>query len=140
MLKIWLNESFEGILYDENGSVIGVEPIFKQNLKKILLMVKELDLKISLCINAHQETYYSDNKFLYDKYMRYIYSEKETKKYIDNWLYEILDICMEFDCVPLIDIYAEPEADGCGWEVSRGFSWKTMVNFINRINNINSCI
>ncbi len=134
MLKIWLNESFEGILYDENGSVIGIEPIFCENFKKLLSIVQEYDLKIALCINAHQETYYSDNKFLYDKYMRYIYSEKETEKYIANWLNPILDICLEYNCVPMIDIYAEPEADGCGWEVSRGFSWKTMVRFVNRIN------
>lgn len=133
MVKIWLNESFEGILFDENGSVIGVEPTFKKNFIKLLSIVTEYGLKISLCINAHQETDYSDNKFLYDKYMRYIYSPIETEKYILNWLNPILNIVSDYNCVAMIDIYAEPEADGGGWEVSRGFSWNTMIRFINRV-------
>ena len=133
MVKIWLNESFEGMLFDENGSVVGVEPIFISNLEKLLVIIKDLDLKISLCVNAHQEVYFPRDKSLYDKYMRFVYVPEETEKYITNWLNPILQLALKYGCVPLIDVYAEPEADGGGWKVSRGFSWKTMVRFINRI-------
>ena len=134
MLKIWLNESFEGMLFDENGSVTGVEPTFAKNLRKLLDMSAELGLSYSLCINAHQEMYYHDEKHLYDKYMRFVYIEEETEKYIKNWLVPILQIAKESGCVPLIDLYAEPEADGGGWKVSRGFSWNTMVRYIKLLN------
>ena len=133
MAKIWLNESFEGMLFDENGSVIGVEPTFSENLKKILSIIKSLDFKLALCVNAHQEMYFPYNKTLYDKYMRFAYIPEETEKYIVNWLKPVLKIASESGCVPMIDLYAEPEADGGGWKVSRGFSWGTMVKFINRI-------
>ncbi len=135
MLKIWLDESFEGILFDENGSVIGVEPTFLKNFERILQIIDELDLKLSICLNAHQEMYYQNRKPLFDKYMRYKYVPEETEKYISNWVIPILDLSKRYGCVPLIDIYAEPEADGGIWGgVSRGFSWDTMVRFINRIN------
>ncbi len=134
MVKIWLNESFEGILYADNGTVIGVEPTFLKNLIKIFGMIKELDLKISICLNAHQEMYYQNRKPLFDRYMRYLYIPQETEKYIENWVIPILQEAKKSGCVPLIDIYAEPEADGGLWQVSRGVSWNTMVEFINRVN------
>ena len=89
MAKIWLNESFEGMLFDENGSVVGVEPTFFANLKKILNIIKSLDFKLGLCINAHQEMYFSDNKPLYDKYMRFAYipEEKIPAKQTDSQEY-----------------------------------------------------
>lgn len=133
MAKIWLNESFEGMLFDEQGSVMGVEPAFLKNLEKIFQIIKELNFKLSICVNAHQEMYFPNDKSLYDKYMRFVYVPEETEKYITNWLNPILELAQKYDCVPLIDLYAEPEADGGGWKVSRGFSWKSMVRFINRL-------
>lgn len=133
MAKIWMNESFEGMLFDEKGSVIGVEPVFMQNFSKLLQIVKKLDFKLSICLNAHQEMYYPENKPLYDRYMRFVYLEEETEKYIENWVNPILRTAAEYGCVPLIDVYAEPEADGGGWNLSRGFSWKSMTRFINRV-------
>ena len=65
--------------------------------------------------------------------MRFAYIPDETEKYIENWLNPILKAAGKDNCIPLIDLYAEPEADGCGWKVSRGFSWGTMVKFINRL-------
>lgn len=134
MAKVWLNESFEGMLFDENGSVIGIEPTFLCNLEKMLKIVSSLNFKISLCINAHQEMYFPNDKPLYDKYMRFAYIPEETEKYVKNWLEPVLKVAKESGCVPLIDLYAEPEADGGGWNLSRGFSWKTITSFINRLN------
>ena len=133
MAKIWLNESFEGMLFDDKGTVTGVEPTYMKNLKKLFSICQKLDLKLSLCLNAHQEMYFDWNKTLYDKYMRFVYVESETEEYIKNWLTPIIRMAEEFDCIPLIDIYAEPEADGGGWNLSRGFSWNTISRFINRV-------
>lgn len=131
MMKIWLNESFEGMLFDESGSVTGVEPTFMKNLKTLFGIADELDLKLGPCINAHQEMYFPENKPLYDKYMRFVYIPEETEKYIENWLTPIIKTASEYSCVSLIDIYAEPEADGGLWRVTRGFSWKSITAFIN---------
>ena len=133
MAKIWLNEAFEGMLFDKDGSVIGVEPTFLENLEKVFKIIKDLDFKLSICVNAHQEMCFPNDKSLYDKYMRFVYIPEETEKYITNWLIPILQLAQKYGCVPLVDLYAEPEADGGGWKVSRGFSWKTMVRFINRL-------
>ena len=58
MAKIWLNESFEGMLFDDRGTVIGVEPVYMENLRKLFSICQKLDLKLSLCLNAHQEMYF----------------------------------------------------------------------------------
>lgn len=133
MVKFWMNEDFEGMLFDEKGSVIGIEPTFIKNLETILNYTKEIDLKVALCVVVHNECNFTDNKFKYDKYMRFIQIESETEKYIKNWLTPLLLLVKKYDNVMLIDTYAEPEADGGIWNVLRGISWNRMVAFINSI-------
>ena len=132
MAKIWLNESHEGMGFDSKGTVTGVEPLFLKNFERMLQKAKEAELKMAICLVAHSESDFAGEKFLYDKYNRYIQVEAETEKYIQNYLYSVLNIAKKYG-VTLVDIYAEPEADGDIWNVTRGISWEAMTRFINRI-------
>ncbi len=132
MAKIWLNESFEGILYDENGSVIGVEPLFMQNLERLLQIAQEVDLVIGFCLFDHSQSSFTDDKFKYDKYMHFMQIPSETDKYIKNYVLPILKLGRKYG-VELIEIYDEPEGDGSGWSVSRGMAWNAMRRFINQV-------
>ena len=133
MAKIWLNEEFEGMSFDSDGTVIGVEPLFLKNFERLLQIAQEIGLNISICLVAHLECTFVGEKHLYDKYTRYIQVESETENYIQNYLYPVLNIAKKYGVI-LVDIYAEPEADGDIWNVTRGVSWETMTRFINRIN------
>ncbi len=132
MAKIWLNEAYEGMLYDEKGSVIGVEPLFMQNLEKLFQIAEEVDIKISICLCDHHESTFTGKKFEYDKYSRFRQISSETEKYIKNYVYPILELSQKYG-VELVDIYAEPEADGGLWPVTRGVAWDTMKRFINQV-------
>ncbi len=132
MAKIWLNEAFEGMLYDEKGTVIGVEPLFLQNLERLYQIARDVDLNISICLFDHCECSFTGNKFEYDKHTRFMQVPSETDKYIKNYVYPILELSRKYG-VELVDIYAEPEADGAIWNVTRGMAWKSMKRFINQV-------
>ncbi len=132
MAKIWLNENLEGMLFDDTGRVTGVEPLFMQNLEIICQMAQDLGLQLGFCVVAHAECV--RDKRRYDKYMRFVQVAEETEQYIENWLKPVLSLADRYpSVVTLIDVYAEPEADACLWNLSRGIKWETMKRFINRL-------
>lgn len=132
MVKIWLNESFEGMVFDDEGTVIGVEPLFLENLERTLQIAKEVGITLSFCVCAHHESSFAGNKLKYDKYSRFRQIPSETDKYIKNYLNPILELSHKYG-VELFDIYAEPEADGGLWPITRGMSWDSMKRYINQV-------
>ena len=132
MAKIWLNEAYEGMIFDEKGSVIAVEPLFLKNLERTFEISREVDLNISICLCAHHESTFAGRKIEYDKYSRFRQVPSETEKYIKNYVYPILELGRKYG-VELVDIYAEPEADGGLWHITRGMSWDSMKRFINQV-------
>ncbi len=132
MAKIWLNESFEGMVYDDEGSVIGVEPLFMENLERVFQIADEYNLNISICLFDHCESSFTGNKFEYDKHTRFMQVPSETDKFIKNYVYPILELGRKYG-VELVDVYAEPEADGGLWAVTRGTSWDVMKRYMNQV-------
>lgn len=132
MAKIWLNEAYEGMVYDEKGSVIAVEPLFLENLERLFQIAAEVDLNISICLTDHHESSFTGQKFEYDKHSRFRQIPSETEKYIKNYVYPILELSQKYG-VELVDVYAEPEADGGLWAVTRGSTWETMKRYINQV-------
>ena len=132
MAKIWINEGFEGIEFDEKGSVIGPNPLFMKNLERLLQIANEVELPISICLVNHNESAFEGKKFEYDKYNRFMQVEAETEKYVENYINPIVKLGKKYGVI-LFDLYAEPEAEGGGWNVSRAMCWKAMTKFINRI-------
>lgn len=132
MAKIWINEGFEGIEFDEKGSVIGPHPLFMKNLERLLQIANEVELPISICLVNHNECAFEGEKFEYDKYNRFMQIEAETEKYVENYINPIVKLGKKYGVI-LFDLYAEPEAEGGCWGVSRSMCWKAMVKFINRI-------
>lgn len=132
MAKIWINEGFEGIEFDEKGSVIGPNPLFMKNLERLLQIANEVELPISICLVNHNESAFEGEKLEYDKYNRFMQIEAETEKYVTNYINPIVILGKKYG-VTLFDLFAEPEAEGGLWGVSRSISWEAMTKFINRI-------
>ena len=132
MAKLWLNEGFEGMHYDEKGNFLGVEPLFLKNLERTFQIAQEVGLNISVCLCDHHESCFTNYKFKYDKYSRFRQVPSETEKYIKTYVYPILELGKKYG-LELVDIYAEPEADGGLWPVTRGVAWVSMKRFINQV-------
>lgn len=132
MVKLWLNEGFEGMLYDDDGNFLGVEPLFLQNLERVFQIAKEVDINVSICLCDHHESCFTGRKFEYDKRSRFRQVPSETEKYIKTYVYPILELGKKYG-LELVDIYAEPEADGGLWPVTRGVAWESMKRYINQV-------
>ncbi len=136
-IKLWLTENQEGILFDEDGKVVGVEPVFKENLAKIYKLAEELGLYVNICINPHDESLGTktsgNDKSIWDKYRQYVYREEQTQYYLDNWLTPIIEMTKEHPNVLLVDVYCEPEAEGGYWLVGVGTTWERMRSFLKAV-------
>ena len=134
MVKLWLSEHQEGILFDEDGKVVGVDPVFKENLGKIYTLAKELGLYLNICVVTHDEDFGGgNNKGRWDKYRQHIYREEYTQYYLDNWLTPIIEMTKDYPNVLLVDVYCEPEAEGGLWGLGVGTAWERMRSFIKAV-------
>ena len=132
MVKLWLNEGFEGMLYDDDCNFLGVEPLFLRNLERVFQIGEEIGINISVCLCDHHESCFTGRKFEYDKRSRFRQVPSETEKYIKTYVYPILELGRKYG-LELVDIYAEPEADGGLWPVTRGVAWVSMKRYINQV-------
>lgn len=133
IINLWLTEHNEGILFDDNGTVVGVEPDFKKNLEYIYQKAMDLGLYISICINSHNEDIAggNPNKTKWDKYRQFIYRPEQTKYYLENWLTPIIEMTKDYPNVLLVDLFREPEAETGFWSLCLGTTWENMCNFLN---------
>lgn len=46
LLRIWLFENREGLIYDHRGEIIGIDPIFLKNLERLVQLLRQYHIKV----------------------------------------------------------------------------------------------
>ena len=132
IFKTWLNYNFDGMRYDKDYRVVGIDADYLVNLEKIIKMAKDAGLYLCFSTFNHCEGTMSDDvsSYKYERMIQYIYNEDARNMVFKNWLLPILNLVSKYDNVVLIDLYTEPEADGGEWGLPNGTSWKVMREFL----------
>ncbi len=132
MVKLWLSEIMEGIVFDDEGHVLGVDEVYLQNLETIFNIAEELDVNLALTMVSHLSQN-AQTRREYDVMTRFIFNADVTDQYIEKWVEPVLGLAKQYDNIMLIDLYAEPEGDindrNCWW-LDRGTTWKRMEEFL----------
>lgn len=133
IVKLYISSNQQGILFDDEGTVVGVEPVYKRNLASILEYAEKIGLYVALCINVGDVMIAAGqkDKSRWDKYRQHIYKEEKTTYYLDNWLTPIIEMASEYPNFILVDLYGEPQQEA-GWKVNVGTKWERMYSFIKR--------
>ena len=134
IVKLWLTYQFDGMLFDENGVVVGIEPTFIQNLPRVFEIAEECGVYICITVVNHFESsYYRDGKVRYEEVFRFVYNPADTELFIKNFLKPVLEVTKKFDNVIMADIFCEPESNGGQWGLQIGTRWEHIVRFVNRV-------
>lgn len=134
IVKLWLTYQFDGMLFDENGVVVGIEPTFLQNLPRVFEIAEECGVYICITLVNHFESAtYRDGEVKYEEIFRFVYNPADTELFIKNFLKPVLEITKKFDNVIMADIFCEPESNGGQWGLQIGTRWEHIVRFVNRV-------
>lgn len=135
IVKIWLTYQNGGIMFDDGGHVVGVEPTFKENLPRVFEIAEECGVYICITAVSHfTEAIYYEGKYTHEELSQFIYNEDETKLFIDNFLKPVIEITKDYPNVIMCDVFCEPEANGGKWGLQVGTSWDNMVKFMTTVN------
>ena len=135
--KTWLSYNHAGMIFDSNNDVVGIDPLYLENLPKVLKMAQDAGLYICLATFDHKEGYLTNDtsSYKYERATRYLHNKKARKMLFENWLRPVIEVIKQFPNVVLIDLYVESEADGGIWNVPNGTNWEKMREFIKAENN-----
>ena len=136
----------EGVIFDENGDVLGIKDEYIQNVKKLLEICRKVDMPVLWVINFHSSSipgYYGTDSW---KIISQMYCNSEvTEHYVERFVKPVCEILNEYkDIVVMVSSTAEPENeindDDLGNHYSSdsretyGVNQEDMYNFISRIN------
>ena len=131
VVRLWLFEGFEGLQFDNNGNVNGVDDGLVKNLVDVLSMAERYNLYLYIClmdtwgVSVHSQQHLSKLNMI-------IADDEVCKSYIDNALkIFISDNRMKTDRIFAIDVMNEPEGMyGSIWR--KDIEWSDVIRFINK--------
>ena len=134
MVKLWLCEKVEGIIFDDEGHVLGVDKEYKENFKRVLDIAQEYGLTLALTLVPHFDLC-TNESLVYARVMRFVQNPDITQEYLKNWLTPILDLVNNYSNIGLIEIYGEAEGDtdNSNWRLDRGTTWNGMIRFVKTV-------
>lgn len=114
---LWVFMQAEGIDFDENGDVVGVQDKLLKNLETTLKIAKKHGVGLSLTIMPHldynlESGNYSGSKERYDKYSRMFTDPTVREHFFDKAVVPVLELINKYrDTVFAISTTCEPEGD-----------------------------
>ncbi|MBR5524814.1 MAG: carbohydrate binding domain-containing protein [Clostridia bacterium] len=88
----------EGVLFGENGEILGLSDEYKQNFRKYLEVIDATETNIAVILQFHTTIIYSDlGKDAWDKATQYYGNPVVRKQYMDLVMGPILDILKDFE-------------------------------------------
>jgi hypothetical protein len=112
VVRLWLFEVMEGIDLDEEGGVIGVQPIFVEHLREICTMARDIGMPLVISFQPHISFCFKPDR--YYLYTRALFEPEQTALYMEKVLRPLAEMLREFENILLYDVYAEPEGDFMG--------------------------
>lgn len=130
VVRLWLFERFEGLQFDSNGNVKGIDDGLVQNIADVLGVAEKYNLYLYLClmdtwgVTVHAQQHIS-------KLNSIIANEQVRKSYIDNAVKPFVsDTRLKTDRIFAIDVINDPEGMYSSiWR--RDIEWIDVIKFIN---------
>ena len=142
----WLLPSMNGVTFDEDGYCTGLDEDFKQNLRDLLEICREVDMMIIPTLQPHgfANAYGTINEHgeapqdVWNKYFKYIWHDGAREAYMTNVIDPILEILKEYeDIILLVGITIENSNSAVN-DVDYGYvlndygtSWENWANWHN---------
>lgn len=148
-VNVWLFMQGEGLRFDDNGFVTGLDDTFKTNIVKVMNMCRELDLPICFSIQPHGEAENYGNGSdtenyieIWNKYYQFYYREDARKAYMENAIRPLAEIIKGYqDVVMILDLTIENESNltddpelGYFDGGPKGTTWENFSAFLNDMN------
>jgi Cellulase (glycosyl hydrolase family 5) len=128
VVRIWVFENLEGLQFDQEGYVNGLDPVLVRNFDTTLVLAKKHGLHLYLCLaEAFLKTCRND------KVKDIIGDRKALRAYLDNAVRPFVTCFKGDSAVFAFDIMNEPEQDIAGPNgnySNDGHTWTTMRSFI----------
>tara|TARA_R110002095_G_scaffold89232_4_gene77872 strand:+ start:1265 stop:2878 length:1614 start_codon:yes stop_codon:yes gene_type:complete len=123
-IRVWVYEGLEGLTFDSNGLVSGLQNNFLANLDNMVSIAKRLDMHLYFCLAAD----FRDSCRMAG--VKDIYSDPiASRSYIDNAVKPIAERYKGNSVIFAFDIINEPGFEVRKREVQRG-AWEEMRLFI----------
>lgn len=128
VVRVWLLEDLQGLVFDEDGLVSGLDPTFERNFEDMLHVAEEQQMALYLCLaNNFMKTCQHLS-------VRDIAGDPAGRNaYLKNAVRPLTKRCKGKPCIFAFDIMNEPEQDIAGPTgnyTSKGISWEIMRRFI----------
>lgn len=142
-VNFWLFTWLEGIEFDANGNILGLDDYFINNLRTSLDICRELGLNIVLSIQPHLDDINStSSKVLLDKYTQFLYNPTVLQQYITMCVQPVCELVDDYqDTVMIICLTVEGgEADvndpdlGFLQKENFGTTWENYAAFLTAVN------
>ncbi len=129
IVRLWLFERFEGLKFDQDGNVAGIDEGMMNNIADVLNLAKKHDLYLYLCLMDTWGVSAQAQDHL-QKLNDIISKEQTRKSFIDNVLKPFVsDSRMKDSKIFAIDVMNEPE--GMYTSIWRAdIEWLDVINFI----------
>ena len=135
----------EGVIYDNNGDVLGIEEEHLRNIRRFLDICREVGMSVMWNAHFHSEGLLDDYKDGYVAYslMTQMYSNPTvTEHYVERYIRPLCkllaqypDVVVMFSAMDESDNEVNDSANGQHFAIRQdyGVTEKSMVNFITRI-------
>ncbi|UVI31989.1 glycoside hydrolase family 5 protein [Paenibacillus spongiae] len=124
VVRIWLFENLEGLVFDENGYVAGVDPTFISNLDDIVRLAEEHDIYLYLTLSG---------SLVHTEKFNIVTDAPARKAYIDLAVRTIVSRYKGNDRIFAFDIMNEADSEVRGdtgnWS-DKGTDWEVVRSFI----------
>lgn len=134
VMRLWVFQSWSGLVFDEEGYVSHIDPRFLQNLKEAISIAHRNGIKCYLCVLTDVKDHHE--KFCCKKTipLRNIIVDREARaRFIKNVLIPFTEEMRDNPGVFAFDVLNEPEHEVAGrtgnW-TEDGYSWHEMRAFL----------
>ena len=129
----------EGIEFDANGQIVGLDADFTANLAVVREEALKNDLKVAIVIQPALNELASGvagaSKAMWDKYTQMYYSETVREQYINICVKPVLATLKDYEKSLLyLAIVSQPEKDIAEVQGTWGTSWDKMAEFVADVN------
>ena len=129
----------EGVQFDQQGQITGLDEAFTTNLDATLGAAKANGLKVAVtlqpALNELATGLVGSGKAVWDQYTQMYYSEAVRAQYVDLCVKPVLDVLKKYeDEILYIAIVSQPEKDIAAVQGGFGTTWDKMVAFVDAVN------
>ena len=136
----------EGVIFDDNGDVIGIKDEYLYNVRRFLDMCRDIGMPVLWTVTCHSSSvchYYTNGKNFWDRACRYYADKTVADHYAERFVRPLAKVLAEYpDVVALVASTSEAENElndsdvGNTFEGNRahyGVDQEHMVYFVNAV-------